>query len=229
MAMVLPEQYNESNDMTTVSTLKHLAKYKDLIKWKVGECILEFSIGDGKCSANCLQPILPGDYKEFVVLDISKQMIDFVQSKINIPRVQFVVEDIANKHLPSEFENRFDHIFGIFAMHNVHDPNQAFKNIYKMLKPGGQVFVSCFDHKPVDEAFAKLAEHLKWKKYGDHTSAYYYKADPKSEYEKDLAEAGFKDYIFDVVTESHMFDENESVWKSKFLLFFMRVNSIKLR
>ncbi|XP_050500724.1 uncharacterized protein LOC126880720 [Diabrotica virgifera virgifera] len=71
-----------------------------------------------------------------------------------------------------------------------------------MLKPGGQVFVSCFEHKPVDEAFAKLAVHLKWKKYGDHTSAYYYKADPKSEYEKDLAEAGFKDYMFDVVMEN---------------------------
>uniref|UniRef100_A0A6P7F9T0 Uncharacterized protein LOC114326252 n=1 Tax=Diabrotica virgifera virgifera TaxID=50390 RepID=A0A6P7F9T0_DIAVI len=142
MAMVLPQQYNESNDMTTVSTLKHFEKYKDLIKWKADECILEFSIGDGKCSANCLQPILPEDYKEFVVLDISKQLIDFVQTKIGIPRVQFVVEDIANKSMPSEFENRFDHIFEIFAMHNVHNPNQAFKNIYKMLKPGGQVFIN---------------------------------------------------------------------------------------
>lgn len=71
---------------------------------------------------------------------------------------------------------------------------QAFKNFYKMLKPGGQFFISTFEESPLDQAFETLDDG-KWSKYNhrDAISCFYKYENPSKEFEKIIKQEGFVD------------------------------------
>uniref|UniRef100_A0A6P7GBQ4 Juvenile hormone acid O-methyltransferase-like isoform X1 n=1 Tax=Diabrotica virgifera virgifera TaxID=50390 RepID=A0A6P7GBQ4_DIAVI len=213
MAFVFPKLWAENCTFLLRATQAHLKKYGPLINWKENACIMECGFGTGHSSQQTLGAILPKDYKEFVATDISPDMVEYAKNNVNIPRAKFLQLDVGAKHVPVDFEERFDHIFGMSLMHLVDSPRQGFKNIQKMLKPGGSVFLTFFKHTPVDYLFHKMRHHPKWRKYNQErmVSTYYYAENPREEYRKDIEAAGFKDYIYTVEKGSYKFpNEKES-------------------
>jgi SAM-dependent methyltransferase len=200
MGMVLPELFAKSSQVTAAILSKAMNKHKELIVWGKKPSILEFGFADGYSSKTNLAPLIPQDYNEFVGTDISPSMVEFARNNVKMPRSSFHELDIATKNLPETFCNRFDNIFSFLSMHMVLDPGQAFKNVFKMLKEGGQTYHIFFKYIPSDYVFERMSKHPKWGKYSQEKmlSPYYREADPKAFFEKDLKAAGFSDIKFEV-------------------------------
>ncbi|CAH1109611.1 unnamed protein product [Psylliodes chrysocephalus] len=215
MAMTLPELYNQSNDITIKSTQEHIKKHRNLIKWKDGESILDIGIGDGNCSVLCLKPILPENYKEFFAMDVSNLMLEYAKGNINFPRTHFVQFDMASEDIQDCLLERFDHIFSFYCIHMIRNTSQVFRNIYKMAKPNGQIFLTIMEYSCADASFHELNQHPKWGKYGQKmtVSPFYYSSSPEDAYRKLLGDAGFVNYTLKTEKVSYDWD-NEETWKN---------------
>ncbi|XP_074042473.1 juvenile hormone acid O-methyltransferase isoform X3 [Leptinotarsa decemlineata] len=196
--MNFPKLFAENNRITTQLIQKHLKEYNHLIKWRNQPSVLEIGYGDGGSSQKSFFPYLPKDLKEFVALDKSEKMVDYARKNSILPTMKIEQLDITTKQLPSQYINRFDHIFGFFLMHMVKDPKRAFLNMDKMLQPGGSIFLTFLEQTSIDDPIDKLSKNPEWSKYGleDSISPHYYSANPRQEWENDLKETGFQDYKF---------------------------------
>jgi len=76
---------------------------------------------------------------KIIGIDLSKTMIKIAnKNKKDLPILEFKVMD--GKKL--EFsENSIDYIISTFALHHWRKPLEVFKEIYRVLKPDGQVFI----------------------------------------------------------------------------------------
>ncbi|XP_072377362.1 juvenile hormone acid O-methyltransferase-like [Diabrotica undecimpunctata] len=205
---MIPDLWIKGNCVTQILTKRKFEKYGHLLKWKKNETILEFGAADGNTSVNSVLPELPKDYKEYVITDISPNMVEHMKKNLNIPRSKIIQHDIATVRLQDELKNKFDHIFGIFVMHMVPNPRQGFINIKDMLKPGGQAFVSMFERTPMDHAFHHLLKYPKWSRYGHMLSPHYYSDNIEEAYKKDIEAAEFESYSFHVEKDYPVWFEN---------------------
>ncbi|XP_074042471.1 juvenile hormone acid O-methyltransferase isoform X1 [Leptinotarsa decemlineata] len=196
--MIFPKMFADSNRITTQLIKKHLKEYNHLIKWRNQPSVLEIGYGDGGSSQKSFFPHLPKDLKEFVALDKSEKMVEYARKNSILPTMKIEQLDITTKQLPSQYINRFDHIFGFFLMHMVKDPKQAFMNMHKMLKQGGSIFQTFFERTPIDNTLEKLLKNPEWNTYGveDLLSPYNSSPDPRQEWERNLKETGFQNYNF---------------------------------
>ncbi|CAG9861139.1 unnamed protein product [Phyllotreta striolata] len=208
--MVNPKLWSISSNFSLVTALAHLEKYKHFIKWKPNASILEIGFANGFNSSRSLVPMLPHDYKEFIATDISQDMLEDARESCVIPRSSIMQMDVT-ENIPNEFRERFDHIFSFFTLHRVKNPRKAFENVHKMLKPNGMMFLSFFERSPVDDIFVRLAEHPKWCKYkqDNMVSTYFHSESPRDEYIRDLEAASFKNYLFNVETESYSYSSEK--------------------
>ncbi|CAG9829230.1 unnamed protein product [Diabrotica balteata] len=213
---MIPDLWIKGNSITQILTKQKLEKYRHLLKWKKNETILEFGAADGNTSANSVLPALPKDYKEYVLTDISPDMVEHMKKNLSIPRSKIIQHDIATVRLQDELKNKFDHIFGIYVMHMVPNPRQSFINIKEMLKPGGQAFVSFLEQSPPDNAYHRLLKYPKWSRYGHMLSAHYYSDNIEESYKKDIDAAGFESYSFHVEKDYPVWYQNEEDKKSAF-------------
>ncbi|XP_028130371.1 juvenile hormone acid O-methyltransferase-like [Diabrotica virgifera virgifera] len=219
---MITDLWVRGNIITQIAAQHTLDKYKHLLKWKNNETILEFGAADGKTSVNAVLPALPKDYKEYVLTDVSHGMVEYMKKNLNIPRSKIMQHDIATVKLQDEFKNKFDHIFGIWVMHMVPNPRQGFININKMLKPGGQAFVSFGEVTPTDPAFHNLLKNPKWSRYGHMLSPHYYSDNIEESYKKDINAAGFKSYQFHVEKDYQAFFES----RERLMTHFTAINNV---
>ncbi|XP_072378541.1 juvenile hormone acid O-methyltransferase-like isoform X1 [Diabrotica undecimpunctata] len=213
---MIPDLWTKGNIATQILTKQKLQKYGHLLKWKKNETILEFGAADGNTSVNSVLPVLPKDYKEYVITDISPNMVEHMKKNLNIPRSKIIQHDIATVRLQDELKNKFDHIFGIFVLHMVPNTRQSFINVKEMLKPGGQAFISFLERGPMDNAFHRLRNYPKWSRYGYMMSAHYYSDNIEESYKKDIDAAGFESYSFHVENDYPIWFENDEERKSAF-------------
>nr|XP_023028359.1 juvenile hormone acid O-methyltransferase-like [Leptinotarsa decemlineata] len=125
-------------------------------------------------------------------------MVEYAKKHSNLNSMEIEQLDIATEEIPSEYLDRFDHIFAFFVMHMVQDTRQAFRNMHKMLQPGGSIFLTFLEQTTIDDPIDKLSKNPEWSKYGleDSISPHYYSANPRQEWENDLKETGFQNYRF---------------------------------
>nr|XP_023028331.1 juvenile hormone acid O-methyltransferase-like [Leptinotarsa decemlineata] len=211
MMMVYPRLFAENNSFTTVITKKYLEKYRNYIIWKNKPSIMEIGHGDGGNSKSSLFPVLPEDLKEFIATDKSAKMIEYAEKNSVRPLMKFKELDIETKYIPTEYLNRFDHIFGFFVMHMVKDPRQAFLNMHKMLKNDGSIFLNILEHTTIDEPMDKMLKIPEWKNFGleNSISPYYYSPNPRQEWERNLYETGFRNYEFFEDNGVYEFEDEE--------------------
>ncbi|CAG9854663.1 unnamed protein product [Phyllotreta striolata] len=192
--MIEPKLWSESNDITIQPNIEYLNKLKPLFRWKRDESIFEYGMGDGSNTEKVLLPFLPPDFKEYIGTDVSEKMVQSAKETLQDPRIQTIVLDIGNGDVSNEFQNRFDHLFSFFVMHWVRHTKQTIGNIYKILKPGGQLFMNYIEKSSMDYVHEEMSKNPKWGKY-DHRkwmSPFFNSSNPRAEYEKIIRDAGFK-------------------------------------
>ncbi|XP_056634472.1 juvenile hormone acid O-methyltransferase-like [Diorhabda sublineata] len=212
---MIPEIWMKYNTESLRLALRHVNKYKHLLKWKENESILEIGCGDGTNAKQVILPILPKDYKEFHVSEKEPDFVKYIQRNVIIPKLEVFKQDIVDDEVPKELENRFDHIFGFFVLHMLMEPRKALENIHKMLKPGGQTFLNFFEYTPVDNVMKKMDRHPKWGKYPHAMNAYINHENPLEAYTKDFIAAGFENAIYNTEIETCEFED--PYWRDLFL------------
>jgi SAM-dependent methyltransferase len=84
------------------------------------------------CGAGFAAEYLKGEYRHYVGVDHSEQLIDFARKHNTTESAEFFVGDITDLSL----QNKFDRAFVIGVLHHVGDPVEALLKIRAVLKPG---------------------------------------------------------------------------------------------
>ena len=80
--------------------------------------------------------------------------------------LSFRVLDISKEIGPSDFEHReFSKIFSIWVMHWVLDHKTALANMYKVLRPGGEVLFFFSSWTPFNDIYDELSKTERWGEY----------------------------------------------------------------
>lgn len=161
------EQYDQGGGLAYSemnSVFKTTTQIVDPLIWHVlgdlkGKSILDLGCGWG----DYLEVMSKSGAKELVGVDISREMIDCATKRFEPGTVELIVGDMAAVDLPLIVgENRFDLLLSVWSLYNMETNEQleqAFKNTYKMLAPGGKAcFLLCDDHKVVETGLGKIIE-----------------------------------------------------------------------
>ncbi|HVZ10832.1 MAG TPA: class I SAM-dependent methyltransferase [Candidatus Paceibacterota bacterium] len=114
----------------------HINNIESLIGSLKGKAILDIGAGFGDFVFACLERGYDARGIELNAKKIAKAEIAAAQKGISLPLVQGIAES-----LPFE-NNRFDFVNVGEVIEHVRDPRQVLKEIYRVLKPGGHVYVS---------------------------------------------------------------------------------------
>ncbi|XP_055692437.1 juvenile hormone acid O-methyltransferase-like [Lutzomyia longipalpis] len=190
-------------------------KYKNLLKWKSNERILDIGCGTGDLTYKYVYPLLPPDFSKFILTDVSDEALTKAKEFFDEdPRVEFENLDVVCE-LQKELEGKFDHIFSAFCLMWINDQKKAFENIYKLLIPGGGCFLVLVSKHFVPDIVYELLEKPKWKKFvPDVQNAYPFpyrsEADPVKTVEKLMKTVGFVNVkVYLEETTFAFYDEEE--------------------
>ncbi|XP_074036879.1 juvenile hormone acid O-methyltransferase isoform X2 [Leptinotarsa decemlineata] len=195
-----------------------MEKYQSLLTWKENESILDIGSGLGNTVKYILFPHVPKTFKELICSDISREMVDFARTNFQDPKVSHLQLDISTENLPCDLENRFDHVFSFFCFHWIQKPEQAMKNIHKMLKPGGEMFITFMERNPFDQPYKNLSKYEKWAKYGhEFFISPFHHSNNSYDAWKDAVQksAPFEDCIFSLDETHFLYDDEkdfEDTW-----------------
>lgn len=112
-----PDLFASNNDCAIETVNIFFNKYKHLIKFRKNESILDVETGDGRTTAAAILPHLPKHFKEIILSDISKVMLDYAKKRDVLSKMLFTQLDIGAKTVPEHFKNRFDHITNMYVFH----------------------------------------------------------------------------------------------------------------
>jgi len=104
--------------------------------------VLEFGCGTGLTSFSLSVP-----FKEVVLLDASKGMIEVVQEKIEhygIDHMRAVHGDLTSESI---LEETFDLIHTTLVLHHIDEVESILEKLYKRLKPGGVIAIVDLDEE----------------------------------------------------------------------------------
>ncbi|MCL2228581.1 MAG: class I SAM-dependent methyltransferase [Firmicutes bacterium] len=111
-------------------------KIFDTIKTKKDGRVLEWGCGTGLVSFN-----LKDQFKEIVLMDSSKGMIDVLKDKIKVANAKNM-QPVHMDFFTEDFDGaKFDAIYNSMALHHVADTNGAVKKFFDMLNPGGKISI----------------------------------------------------------------------------------------
>ncbi|KAF5307238.1 hypothetical protein FQR65_LT06954 [Abscondita terminalis] len=195
--MCLPELYQQVNIQSKEDNTIALSTYFKQIKLNEFCEVMDVGCGPGNVTSSLLIPALPESIKKLVAVDISEEMINFARRKYtDNDKIMFRVMNITTEKIPKEFLNRFDHIVSLYCFHMVFDHKQALSNIYKMLQPGGNVFLNFMGYCIIFDVYKSLKEEKEWshylRRYNTIAPPTQTLENPTVWFEKLLTEVGFK-------------------------------------
>nr|CAH7763741.1 unnamed protein product [Callosobruchus chinensis] len=93
---------------------------------------------------------------------------------------------------------------------------QAFQNIYKLLKPGGDALLTFLATNPIYDIHQIMAKNKRWKPYikTDYIAPYHQKKHPEKQLESILKKTGFVKYMCRVENRTHLFNGYDTLRKS---------------
>ncbi|XP_022902612.1 juvenile hormone acid O-methyltransferase-like [Onthophagus taurus] len=132
--------FSDSNYNTVVHANEFLIKYEKLFNWTKSEDILEVGCANGCITKHVLYPIVKDHLHHLTGSDISQSAIDHANKINNNPNLSFETLDITNQGECDQYIEKFHRIFAFHVLHVAHKPELWSTNLYKMLKPNGQMF-----------------------------------------------------------------------------------------
>ena len=110
-----------------------------ILKSQSPQLILDVATGTGDLAFSAYKRLQP---KKIIGLDISKGMLEVGRDKIKRKNLEGFLEFIHgdSENIPFE-DNHFDAVMVSFGVRNFEDLNAGLKEIYRVLKPTGQLLV----------------------------------------------------------------------------------------
>lgn len=138
---------------------------------------LEIGCGNGNGTKVIKKLFSP---KSIVAIDLDERMIEIAQRRNKDGSVGYKVMDASNLEFP---DDHFDAIFDFGIIHHIPNWRRCIKEIYRVLKPGGEVILEDLSRESFAMGMGKL-----WRKILDHPYRDMYTALQFTEY---LKESGF--------------------------------------
>ncbi|XP_065209418.1 juvenile hormone acid O-methyltransferase-like isoform X2 [Planococcus citri] len=171
-----------------------LQKFKSEIKWKRGQKAIDIGCGPGDVTHDYLLPILPND-AELLAVDMCERMVNLGRNHYSDPRLNFDVLNLTNSEEVEKYESNFDLVFSFYCLNWIPDQRLALKNMYSMLKPGGEMLFTLVVDSPNHLVWELTAASPKWsaymKNFRDTIPRYHYSDDPASEISELIRDVGF--------------------------------------
>ncbi|XP_017773966.1 PREDICTED: juvenile hormone acid O-methyltransferase-like, partial [Nicrophorus vespilloides] len=123
-------------------------------------------------------------------------MVNQANKQNKNPKIDFIVCDIASENITKTIDEKFDHIFSFFCLNWVQNQKQTVKNMYNLLKPGGDMLLAIVTKSTIFDIYESMASYPKWSKFltnsEEYISPYHHCTDPEAVYEKLLVDEGFE-------------------------------------
>ncbi|XP_072747976.1 juvenile hormone acid O-methyltransferase-like [Anoplolepis gracilipes] len=134
-----PIKYVSCNDLQKSNVLNLVDEFEEDLIQMSGTC-MDIGCGPGDITKNILLPALNPN-AVMIGTDISENMIEFAEKAYGNEKLKFEVLDIQTTSLPEKYISKFDHIFSFYALHWCYDIRQAFENIYRIIRPDGNILL----------------------------------------------------------------------------------------
>jgi len=139
----------------------------------LGDRVLEIGAGIGSLTSQ----FIPRDL--YIASDINPNYLRYLRSySFGKPYLRVMEIDVANPDHFRDLENQFDTVVMLNVLEHLADEQQALRNLWSTLQPGGRAIVLVSQHPGLYGTLDKALEHKK-----RYTSA---------EFEQALTEAGFR-------------------------------------
>lgn len=196
------KSYKATNFLQRKDAEESLKQYVSKIKWLPDstDSLLNIGSRSGDILFDYIFPLLPKSFKKMVGIDKSEAMISYAVENYRHPKLFFEQGDIVNQCDVDKLfckYGQFDHITSLCSLHWVLNQELAFKNIFDLLTPSGDIFVTmCQDH-PLYEHYTDIMALEKWSDYRqqmkESISPYFGASDPVKMLTETLQRVGFKD------------------------------------
>lgn len=214
-----PEVFAKNNKGTQVGTTAALEKLGHLIRWKAdqSDTILDVGCGPANVLMDIILPQFKGKYSQVFATDLSEKMIEFASNKYSgkDERVKFLTMDIMNVDNFLENYGQVDHVVSSFVVHWLPDQDTGLKNIFRVLKPGGDFFTVHAKNAAIFDVFEHMDQNEKWNQYFDNLKAFIPQSHKSVQPEKDLRDhltsCGFVDVVVDVIPNKITTDDAASM------------------
>lgn len=216
------KSYNETNCLQRKDAEDSLKEYGSKIKWLPDgtDNLLHIGSRSGDILFDCVYPILPKNFNKIIGIDASNAMISYAVENYRHPKIHFEQADIVNQRdidgLLSKYD-QFDHITTLCSLHWVMNQELAFKNIFELLAPHGDILVTlCQDH-PIYDHYKDMMALEKWSNYrqqmADSISPYFGSYDPVKMLKEILEKAGFRDIQVEIKDRQYHYEKRVFIGK----------------
>lgn len=147
IAMKDVELYKQTNEMQRRDSKHTIDEFSHLLRWRDDgfDSILDIGFASADIMMDFLLPILPKNFKCLVGVELSDEMVEFARKQYSHPKVSFEKFDIGIDIDKQSFQHEpFDHITSFYCLNRVEDQECAVRNMYKLLKPGGDILLAFF-------------------------------------------------------------------------------------
>lgn len=209
-----PALYKLANDMQRRDVRHTIDEYSHVLRWREegGDSILDIGSGSGDNLIDFLLPILPPNFQRLVGADVSHEMVEFARQHYTQPKVTFEVFDVGIPIEQQSFDNTepFDHITSFYCLHWVQDQECAARNVYKLLKPGGDMLLAFLAKNPVYDIYKLMSQSEKWATFmtdvDQFISPYHFSEDPVAKFDSLLSSVGFSKRNVELHKISYVFE-----------------------
>lgn len=206
--------YKHSNGLQRRDAKQVIDEFSHVLQWRSDGCdsLLDVGCGSGDVTIDFLLPILPINFQRLVGADISEEMVEFARQQYPDPRISFDKFDLNTDIDKQSICNAepFDHITSFYCLHWVQNQERAVQNMYKLLKPDGDMLLVFLAKNPIFEIYKQMSLSKNWAKYMtdvDHfISPYQYSKNPADQFGKILYSSGFTEYSVEIREKFFIFE-----------------------
>ncbi|GFR26105.1 uncharacterized protein TNCT_683451 [Trichonephila clavata] len=210
-------------------------RFLELISSKFGwgdlsdDIVMDIGCGNPKIKfCDLLLGLFP-KVKKVIAIDKKSHLIAYIKCGKKNPKIDFEYGDIEDRSTLENWEGKISKVVSSHCFHQLKDHETAFKNVYLLLKPGGEAaLLFCLQSGYVGW-HVDLVNDPKWKKYYNGNSPEIpltQFSNPASSFYKNLAEEiGFKIVFCEKDRIGVPFESDES-WKGA--IFNLALSSFKI-
>lgn len=173
--------------------------------------VLELACGTGRVTRHLAHLLMEGG--QLVATDLNPDMLAHAQSIITNPKIKWAVADA--QELPFE-EDLFDHIVCQFGVMFFTDKPKAFREVYRVLQPGGTFLFNVWDelvYNPRVSIIKRVMDDI-----FKEDAPSFLKKGPYSYFDKDeirdsLTNAGFRNVRIDAVEKQGYYSSPDDLIK----------------
>lgn len=200
-----PESFARTNQCCWVTTAAALEKYGHLIRWRKGghDSVIDAGCGPGNVLTEVIYPVVKGKCARVYALDLSQEMLNYCEEKnrslkgVALDLVKMDVESEEDLRTFLENHGQVDHVIASFLLHWLMDEKVGLRNMWRMLKPGGDFFSVHFHTVITFLMHEHVQSSPKWGRYFKslnlHTPKSATEDHSEVEFRQTLEECGFID------------------------------------